>query len=434
MPASLQPIGSEAFFAEEYMGHAEPRVALVQDGARGHYGLALALQRAGILEVVFTDFFVRRGRLLDRASHVIDRFGPRTARRMFDRQCPELDGARVRTHLLRRVWQEFRSRHFRDSYQYFRWQARDNGKWIQSRLPPSVNILMGFVRNLDPRLCEVAASRGIQCVGDQMIAPGITERDEARIAHERFPGWEAASPTALDTLIEMESETWDVLTAISCPSEYVKNELVKAGVAKEKIHVINYPVDENAFHYVDRRGRKAPLKVGFVGQVGLRKGVPYFSQVASRFSPNEVQFYLVGHSLLTPEAARNVAAHATITSALRSEVPRYLAEFDLIYFPTTCEGSAYALMEAMATGLPVVTSPNSGTVARHGIEGFLCPYDDIDAATEYIHMLVRDEELRLNMGRAARARYLQFGMSNYSACLAAMCRDLLSPSSLPVSS
>jgi len=52
----------------------------------------------------------------------------------------------------------------------------------------------------------------------------------------------------------------------------------------------------------------------------------------------------------------------------RAEVAGWLNRFDMLLFPTTCEGSAGSLMEAMAGGLPVVTSPNSGTVARDGVE------------------------------------------------------------------
>jgi len=258
-----------------------------------------------------------------------------------------------------------------------------------------------------------------------MIAPAVVEKRELELQQSRFPGWEARCASDLDGFIEIENATWPELDAITCPSEYVAEGLVGAGVARERVHVVHYPIDEQHFQFVDRSGRSGPVKVGFVGQINLRKGVPYFVEVAKRFPRDQVQFTLIGTPALTGTAMAEVRKHVDAFPVVRSQVPAQLAGFDLIYFPTTCEGSAYALMEAMATGLPVVTSPNSGTVARHGQEGFLCPYDDLDAAAGYIERLVRDAALRLHMGRAARQRYLEFSLTHYSAALAKLCRQLV---------
>src|SRR5262249_14490715 len=144
--------------------------------------------------------------------------------------------------------------------------------------------------------------------------------------------------------------------------------------------------------------------IGFVGTVGLRKGTPYFAEVARRFPRDKVRFVMIGPCTLTTYGLEQIRPAVEVHHAPRLDVPKWLAAFDLIYFPTTCEGSAYALMEAMASGLPIVTSPNSGTVARHGIEGFLCAYDDLDAATAHIDRLISNDSLRLEMGSAAAER------------------------------
>jgi glycosyltransferase involved in cell wall biosynthesis len=59
-------------------------------------------------------------------------------------------------------------------------------------------------------------------------------------------------------------------------------------------------------------------------------------------------------------------------------------------------------MEAMAYGLPIVASPNSGTVIREGIDGLIRPYDDIDGLCACVEKLAADKSLRLEMGRQAR--------------------------------
>src|SRR5205814_4668852 len=67
-----------------------PRVAVVQDQARLHYALHLALQRAGLLDRVFTEWFVTPGSIAALISRAMKWISPAIAKRMADRACPEL--------------------------------------------------------------------------------------------------------------------------------------------------------------------------------------------------------------------------------------------------------------------------------------------------------------------------------------------------------
>src|SRR5437762_3519610 len=72
-----------------------PRVACVQDGARLHYALPLALQRAGLLDRVYTEWYAAPGSPESAAANVVRRFRPALGRRMADRYCPGLDHTRI---------------------------------------------------------------------------------------------------------------------------------------------------------------------------------------------------------------------------------------------------------------------------------------------------------------------------------------------------
>jgi glycosyltransferase involved in cell wall biosynthesis len=82
-------------------------------------------------------------------------------------------------------------------------------------------------------------------------------------------------------------------------------------------------------------------------------------------------------------------------------------------------------MEAMATGLPVITTPNSGTVVRDGIEGFIRPCADIIGLVECVDHLLKDPALRMHMGSAARKRAHAFNLDSYGLSLDGMFRGLL---------
>ena len=99
---------------------------------------------------------------------------------------------------------------------------------------------------------------------------------------------------------------------------------------------------------------------------------------------------------------------------------------DIFVLPTKSEGSPQVFAEAMAAGLPVVTTRLPGITDAsviHGENGYLVDDGDLDGLTEAVRALSRDEGLRNRMGAAARRRMLhQFHFTSYCARLAAFYR------------
>jgi len=93
-------------------------------------------------------------------------------------------------------------------------------------------------------------------------------------------------------------------------------------------------------------------------------------------------------------------------------LPRYYASADVFCAPNTAnESQGYVLLEAMASGKPVVASNIEGFagVVTHGVEGFLAlPKDEDALALSLVHILA-DREARERMGRLARSRAEEFG-------------------------
>jgi glycosyltransferase involved in cell wall biosynthesis len=393
-----------------------PRVAVVQDGARLHYALPLALQRRGLLERVLTSWYTAPASVEAAVAHALAYAAPALAQRVADRYHPELDVRRVHSSRSLILRQRLTRRRFPTLEAYYRHCARLEARWVLRAGWGRANALAGFVRNLDPLLGRAARQAGLRVVADQMIAPAAVERREVALQHSRWPGWEPASD--IGSFEEFEQQTWATADRLTCASEYVRDGLVAQGVEPGRVRVIPYPVAADAFRFVDRSGRPGPVTVGFLGQVGLRKGAPYFFEVARRLA-GRARFVMVGPvGLLPGVAARHAGAVELVGPVPRSEVPAWLARFDVFLFPSTCEGSASAAAEAMLTGLPVVTTPNSGTVVRDGVDGFVAAYDDLDRLTEGVGRLTGDAALRHAMGHSARDRAAAFDLDTYAARLA----------------
>lgn len=88
---------------------------------------------------------------------------------------------------------------------------------------------------------------------------------------------------------------------------------------------------------------------------------------------------------------------------------RAFQEADVVAFPTYYppEGQPLALLEAMAAGVPIVSTYHGGIpeTVRHGIEGLLVAPRDIDGLAEALQRLAADADLRLRLSRAGRTRY-----------------------------
>lgn len=81
--------------------------------------------------------------------------------------------------------------------------------------------------------------------------------------------------------------------------------------------------------------------------------------------------------------------------------------------PSLCEGFGLSHLEALACGVPVITTPNCGSVVRDGVDGLIVPIRDPFALAEAIERILTNPELRMKMSRNARARARDFTWSRY---------------------
>jgi glycosyltransferase involved in cell wall biosynthesis len=83
---------------------------------------------------------------------------------------------------------------------------------------------------------------------------------------------------------------------------------------------------------------------------------------------------------------------------------------DVFAFPSRLEGSPNAVLEAMATGLPIVATSIGGVVdlLDRGRAGLLVPPDDPAALAEALDQLILDPNLRSDLGSRARRRTIEF--------------------------
>lgn len=217
-------------------------------------------------------------------------------------------------------------------------------------------------------------------------------------AHERFMQIEGRY---LQPRIAQERLLADILLA---PSDFVVACLVEAGIARQRILKIPYGVDPGTFKRGSAIRTDNVFRAVFVGRIGRRKGVSYLLEAWRRLALPDAELLLVGEA--DEEGRRFLKRYQGLYRFVgpypKHEVHRFFRQSDVFVFPSLAEGSAYVTYEALASELPIIATPNSGSVARDGIDGFLVPAQDVDAIAERLAVLYANPTLRRQMGVQGR--------------------------------
>lgn len=221
----------------------------------------------------------------------------------------------------------------------------------------------------------------------------------------RFPMWNYQR--TLDEFTECDY--------ITVPSPFARDSILAHGVPETKLIEIPFGVDLNKFS-PNPNPAPHPFRVIFVGRISIAKGAQYLLQAWRQLKWSDAELWLVGN--ITFDFAPLRDRWATLSGVSFIDHTRSVADLyrqcDLFVFPSIHEGSALVTYEAMASGLPVITTPNAGSVVRDGQEGFIVPIRDVNTLCDRMQRLRDHGNLRKQMGQAARLRAEEFSWSRYS--------------------
>jgi glycosyltransferase involved in cell wall biosynthesis len=238
---------------------------------------------------------------------------------------------------------------------------------------------------------------------DQTLAPlSYVERVLAE-ERRRWPDWETPSPDdGWQALAEREAEEWELADAIVAGSPFVAATLRQEAGRELPCVIVPHPppaVAEAPGLNRDFARRGGGLNVLFAGTLELRKGIQYFWGAARLASKGDIRFRAVGPPRISPAAIARLREVAEVVGAVpRSDMARHYAWADVLVLPTLAEGAANVCAEALAHGVPVITTPCAGTTIRDGREGYLIAPRDEQA------LALRLEELAASPVTLAKLR------------------------------
>lgn len=414
------------------------KVVTVHRGARDNYQVARALSDAGMLEALVTDLYWPAERP---SAKLVERLCPaRVWGVLALRHAPGLPAKSVTLSWMSGLYSQALNQ--MGSLPLLR--ESDAVRWCDSRL--------------GRRAGQLATSRGAALLSYSYYGHSAFTHykgDQPRMLFQLHP-----HPASVRNILRSERELWpecassldwewelalperdfarlveEPLMADQClvASSFTKETLVENGVAPEGVHVIPYGIDLERFSarkVVRTAGR--PLRLLFVGRLVQRKGLKYLLE-ALRFLPTgSVELTIVGRPVddlawlensPVPIRLRESVNFAQLLDAYR--------EADVFVFPSLAEGFGHVLLEAMACGLPIISTRRTAApdLIRNGREGFVIEPGDSLQLAQAIEEFLRDPSRVLSMGEAARLRAEFFTWPRFRAQLVQVVAGILQSTS-----
>jgi glycosyltransferase involved in cell wall biosynthesis len=365
-----------------------------QLGAREYYAIPRALFRFDVLGSLLTDAWEPPSSFLAKVC--------RGGSKLRDRFHNELGDARVRSfnsslvlfETLARVrglsgWVKIVARN--------RWFQRKVVSFLCSQLS-TINyqpILLSYsYAALEP--FRYAKAQGWKTLLVQ-IDPGPEEEkivaEEVSRKPELAADWQPAPPEYW----ALWREECNLADRIVVNSEWSREGLIRDGVPGDKLSVIPlaYETPEvtgwdsgvgSVRSYPARFTPERPMRLLFLGQINLRKGVARLLEAAQILRDEPVEFWMVGPVEIANASTIGDAGRVKwFGPATRKQAAEYYRNADVFILPTLSDGFAITQLEAQAYGLPLIASRRCGEVVQHNVNGLLLD----DPSAEAIESAIR---------------------------------------------
>lgn len=333
---------------------------------------------------------------------------PRLARSLSRRSHPAIPSGVARTYPIEHVYQ-LAARLARRPYSYFSAHDRMARRILRDFTPPSALLAIdtgaeSLFRAWKGRTC---------CVLDLTIAvphyrAKIFIEAESDPAHAgvkfHHPGeWELTRYAAEVSMADF----------ILCPSEFVMDSCRFLGAPSEKLRLLPYGFDPGRFSPpAAPRGTGNPLRVVFAGTFNHRKGSHLLLEAFAllRATHRDAELHVFGDVQDSPRAGtEGVRFHGRVPQEVLAGQFR---EMDVMAFPTLFEGSAYVVYQALASGVPVITTRNSGSVVDSTC-GVILPEITADALHAALSRFAADRASLSRLAAAAPAHVARYTWAHY---------------------
>jgi len=208
----------------------------------------------------------------------------------------------------------------------------------------------------------------------------------------------------------------------------------RAGLPVDKLRIVPLAYDEGPAtgpiqrpgrHYPERFDRRRPLRVLFLGQISVRKGIHHLLDSLLELGDEPIELSLVGPGeMQLPEALHNDPRIVLTGAVPRSRVGDYYSRADVFILPTPSDGFALTQLEAQARGLPVLATRYCGEVVRDGVNGLIIEPLSSASISACLRRCLQEPGLLARLAAASRIAP-EFTLESLTAHLTALENELI---------
>lgn len=218
-----------------------------------------------------------------------------------------------------------------------------------------------------------------------------------KILKEEYQRFGIKKEVVTKSIIEKELREYELADYIMVPSLFSKKTFLEFGVKEDKIMCIPYGVDLNEFKR-DQKFHNNFIILN-VGQVSIRKGSYYLLKAFSELNLENSELHLVGNIDFDMEKIigqfkenKNIKFFNHVS---QNKLPDFYNNSDIFVIPSLEEGMAVVQLQAMASGLPVICTTNSGgsDIIDENKNGYVIKIRDIEKLKEKIIYLHNNKEI-----------------------------------------
>ena len=213
-------------------------------------------------------------------------------------------------------------------------------------------------------------------------------------------------------VVEKELQEYVEADLVTVPSSFAYRSFLERGVPAQKLRKLPYGVSLSLFYPLSKEDTR--FRVIFVGSYSIQKGIGYLLEaVRPLVQKKAAELWLVGNA--SPEAREILRRNADIFtdkgSHPRAKLSWFYSQASVLVLPSIQEGLAMVQAQAMACGIPVIATANTGAedLFTDGVEGFIVPIRDPKAIREKIEWMLDNPIKRQEMAEAALRRVKSLG-------------------------
>jgi glycosyltransferase involved in cell wall biosynthesis len=270
---------------------------------------------------------------------------------------------------------------------------------------------------------RAAKEEGLQCHYDLPIAYWETVRTLLAEERQRLPEWEPTLVGTRDSIAKLRRKTDELALAdtVICPSQFVLQSLPPDVRQAKNCIVAEFGSPPRNWDAARRTAQNPDkLRVLFAGSMSQRKGLADVFAAMKLLNRHDVELIVMGSPIAPMEFYRSQYRDFTyMTTRPHHEVLQLMQSCDVLVLPSIAEGRALVQQEAMANGLPLIITENTGgeDLIVSGETGFLVPIRSPEKIAEKIAWLADHREALPDMRRAAIKKADEYPWQRYTDCI-----------------